>query len=462
MSNIFNGTAEDIQHKLIAGENITIDDVTNTISASASSEYNFYVVDTFDELSDSATEDDVAFVLESTQTEDDPPVPHPSGVYVYDGEEWVYLGIATAGEELNELDARIGAVEENEHTHANKTTVLDKLIAIVQTQSDLSNLEPTNGDLAIVSKTTYNNAGAVTSLGGLYLFTVETSANTWRYISDWHEHANKSTLDGFSGTSTLKFKGEEVPTIPVDDVQLLTQTTYDRLYFTADLEAVPVTITHNYILHVFSGDDYVKLSETIDSTTGLPVRHLHVYVNGSLYAYTSRAYGSTAAGWYDENDDPCDPPVVTNFTPTSLRVNDEISGEVVSYSDFTDLPALAQEALRTMSMVIHTTKNRVDHPYTPEDNVLRYVGTIEQNRKYAYRTGHDFTLTLPTITWQPNDAQFVLYLDCTSAIDVTFPTGTLFVGGVPDTKTGYYKIIGTWLPNVCKWSIGCIEAEAVE
>ena len=90
----------------------------------------------------------------------------------------------------------------------------------------------------------------------------------------------------------------------------------------------------------------------------------------------------------------------------------------------------------------------------------RFAGTIEPNRKYAFRADNDFELPLPAVPWQAEDAQFVLYLTCLFNIDVTFPAGTLFIGGVPDTTQGIHKIIGTWNRNEGCWMIGSVTAEA--
>ena len=284
--------------------------------------------------------------------------------------------------------------------------------------------------------------------------------------SEDHTHANQSVLDKWSYAGGLKYDGMAVATTPVDDVQLLEQTTYDRLYLCTEsltpvLEEIPTELTDDiFVYAIVSGSDYIQISESNNSVTGLPERMLSVRLNGSTYTYLSVHEGDASSGWQDANGDPCSAPEITNFTVDGLSLYDETAHAYVVCDDFDDLDAHARAALKLLSMIVHTSADRVDNPYFPEDTVFRFGGTIEPNRKYAFRATYDFTLSLPTVPWQAEDAQFVLYLTCLHNIDVTFPAGTLFIGGVPDTTQGIHKIIGTWNRNEGCWMIGSVTAEA--
>lgn len=281
-----------------------------------------------------------------------------------------------------------------------------------------------------------------------------------------HAHENKQVLDGFSVGNELKHNGRGFLREQIDDVQLLEQTTYDRLYFCTEhilpaIEGIPTELTdEHFVFSIESGSDHIQLSESNSPTTGLPERLLTVRVNGILYTYLDADDNNSPRGWQDANGDPCGAPEITNFTVDGLSLYDETAHAYVVCDDFDDLDAHARAALKLLSMIVHTSADRVDNPYFPEDTVFRFGGTIEPNRKYAFRATYDFTLSLPTVPWQAEDAQFVLYLTCLHNIDVTFPAGTLFIGGVPDTTQGVHKLIGTWNRNEGCWMIGSVTAEA--
>ena len=427
------------------------------------------VVDVWSDLDLDAEENEIAFALNADATEDDPPEYCPPGLYAFNGSEWVFVG------DDQDLMGRVCELENFAHGHTNKEAVLDRFFAVVDRPNTLSLTAPA-GSFALAFRSYTGENEEAMPAGFYYKFS---TSGEWRYVGDntvgakltellqkEHEHANMSRLNKLTetGSGVPRYGDLIVQTVPVDDVELLGYGSYN-LYFASDLDAVHWTLTepnHAIKLYGYAGDhsDYVLLSEVLNMSTGLPVRMLTVKLGSETYSYFSHAVGTYQAGWYDGNADACDAPALSNFGAYALEIYDSSVGDYVTYYSFSSLTGQAKEALRVLSQVLHTTEDRVDHPYTPADAVLRYNGTIEPNRKYAFRTGYDFTLTLPEMPWQAEDAQFVLYLECTSAVDVTFPAGTLFVGGVPGTGRGLHKLIGTWRPDKRCWTIGCVTAEA--
>ena len=420
------------------------------------------IVDVYADLTTDAEENELAFVLNSGTTDDDPPEYCPAGFYVFDGTGWAYIG-------EREIPERVSSLEGLAHAHANKE-IIDRFKYIVDYTESFGTIEDAEiGDIALSIKGSWGGpAYDCYPHPGVYVCTDPTASfeNRWtalypkrllyRLNELAHEHSNKATLDRFSGTDAVRVNGKEIQTVPVDDVELLEQKTYERLFFVSNLEEVPSTLTQaNATISLVDGEDFIKLTEDLNPL-GIPYRTLFVNIDGSLYIYDSND------GWADNNGDLCEEPVVTNFTVQAVRMYDEAEREFVNYSDFTNLPPNAQEALRMLSMVVHASMNRVDHPYTPQDSLLRYMGTIEPNRKYIYHSSleQNLNLVLPESPSINEDVQFVMYIDCRFDLDVTFPAGTLFVGGLPDTKAGLHKLIGTWRPDARCWSVGCVTAEA--
>ena len=288
-----------------------------------------------------------------------------------------------------------------------------------------------------------------------------------------HTHGNKDALDGFSGTGdSLSYNG--IPLIVPDDVSMLKAQTYDILHVRDDvvldgtgIQDVPVYTGETYTICTLNGygsdlaSEYIKIEEVRDEvsniTVGLPVRVLTVKTGGTVYSYFGRDWTRADSsivprGWENGNQ-----PTIAGFTPTSITVNGQ------TYSDLSSLPADAESALRSLSQCINVTAADMGAISVPEDAVERFAGRIRPNRKYYFEAvdGSEIDFDLPTPEWTEDDVQFVLYLSCGQYVDLTFPAGTYFVGSAPNSDAGNHKLIGCWLRDVGKWSVGGVDYEAV-
>ena len=259
-----------------------------------------------------------------------------------------------------------------------------------------------------------------------------------------------------------------------DDVTLLGFDTYNDLIIRNTIQGesiqnVPVFVHGSGLicsLYTYTaspvgvGYDYgLELNELRQNDTGMPLRILTVTVNGTRYSYFPENYrnsdGSTrvSAGW-NISDSPSDPPTISNFTPDRFSYNGTV------YDDLDDLTDEAKSALRSLSQCINTSALAMGSISVPEDAVERFNGTIQPNHKYSFVTADDCTITLPSASWSEQDQQFVIYLECTADTDFTFSAGTLFAN-TPNTAIGSHKLIGCYLRDKNKWSVGGIDYEAV-
>ena len=258
------------------------------------------------------------------------------------------------------------------------------------------------------------------------------------------------SLLGFGTYSDLAVRDEAVTGESIQDVPVYVQG-----------GAGPICALYTYTADPqgLDYDDGVELVEIRQRDTGMPLRVLAVTVGGVRYAYFSEDYhnasGETivSAGW-NINDQPSAAPTITDFTP------DRFSFGGAVYGDLDDLSDAAKSALRSLSQCINMSADAMGTIRVPDDAVLRFAGTIDPNRKYAFETGDDCTFTLPALSWDDKDAQFAMYLTCTVDIDLTFPQSTRFAGGTaPNSDAGRHKLIGCCARGESAWNIGGIDYE---
>ena len=356
----------------------------------------------------------------------------------------------------------------DKHTHANKTA-LDGLSApdgVLLLNGQAVGIEVVDTVPEPVKDK------IILNYGHLYYGRQRNGTTNWVAIAD-HAHYNKSVIDKIAEQGgRMLFDGKTVVTETPDDVTLLALEAYDALYLRDDftgigtLDDVPIYVLDNvgygFGLYEDESDpsncDCVSVGEVWDDDTGLPVRFIRARRSGTNYARWSR--DCTVDGnaflrgvWYTNNT-ATDAPSFAGFTPTAL----EVCGEW--YDDLSDLPDKAASALCSLSQLVNVSSSAMGTIRVPENAVQRFAGAFQKNKKYAFRASEDMTVSLPTMPWSDEDAQFVLYLTCAADIDVSFPTGTLFVGGTaPNTDTGVHKIIGSSVSGVGAWMIGGIDYE---
>ena len=310
---------------------------------------------------------------------------------------------------------------------------------------------------------------------------------------DRHSHLNKEALDKidennnvgtYSGVPTYdgvnlvtesilnnavsKIETEISALHPIDTlVNLALDTTYASLSVRSDWQNVPVySLSDSNIIVTLASDNTIGafaeselcLLYLIDYDTGMPLPVLRVCVNGALYTcypavyhYVTKDY---AAGWYDENDDACNAPTLADMTFDSLTV-----GEDSPITDFTSLSGEALSALQTLSRMVNVSTAAMGTLGMVEDSVYQLNHTPVAGRTYYFATNRDLELTLPTISWTHDDLQLAIYLKCTDDIDVTFPTGTRFIGGTPNTKIGTHKLIFLCPKDENTWAVGGLDVE---
>lgn len=272
----------------------------------------------------------------------------------------------------------------------------------------------------------------------------------------------------------------QLPNAEIDDVQLLQFRTYDNLLIRdgaipgESIQDVPVYVqggqgTICKLYNYTPGQEYdhvepydmIALKDIRDPVTGLPCFVISVMMGGVYASYFPTAcygtWGLMQPGWY-RNDQPCDPPQFNGFAPNRFVVVN--NGQRTEYDDLsTLLPADARSALHSLSQCINVSAEALGTVFTPEKKTMRFAGKIRKNHKYAFKTGDRFALTLPVLPWSEEDEQFVLYLHCTSNIDVSFPQGSLFVEGIPNTLQGQHKIVGCKHAGAAAWMISGLDYE---
>ena len=249
------------------------------------------------------------------------------------------------------------------------------------------------------------------------------------------------TMLGFDAYSDLVVRDEAVTGESIQDVPVCVQGgqgTVCSLYkYTSD----PVGLEY---------DDGIELSDIRQYDTGMPLFVVSVTVGGVRYSYFPQDFnggmaGMVYAGW-NVNNQPSDPPPIAGFTP------DRFSFGGVTYDDLDRLPDAAKSALRSLSQCINVSADAMGTIRVPDDAVLRFAGTFEPNRKYAFDTGSDCTFVLPSVPFAETDTQFVLYLTCSQNVDLTFPQGTLFTT-VPSGDAGVHKLTGRWFGGASAWGV---------
>lgn len=256
---------------------------------------------------------------------------------------------------------------------------------------------------------------------------------------------------------------------PADEATAVTPlgfTTYTDLVIRKDLQHVPVYIDGGVgeicrLTAYVDGDDddYIALAEIRQSDTGMPLRYIKTQIGGVFKAYLPAAHrtaGGTVAvpaGWTSDGQ-PTTAPSFNGFAPNRFSV----AGK--TYDDLTVLPDDAQSALISLSQCINVSAAAMGHINTPDDAVVRFAGRIEPNRKYSFQTGDDCVLTLPKAPWSQKDTQFTILLTCTADVDLSLPADTLIAGGI-NSNAGQHKLIGCWLRDAGKWSVGGVDYEAV-
>ena len=286
-----------------------------------------------------------------------------------------------------------------------------------------------------------------------------------------HTHQNKDVLDGFgSAEGALCYNGKTIPLTAPDDVTMLGFETYSDLVVRD--EAIPGESITDVPVFVQGGAgdvctlyaqapgqeydvtdpfDCIALTELRQADTGMPLLVVRVRMNGVQSVYYPRSFnagaGTIPAGWTQFNQS-SDPPTITDFTPTRLCVGGTV------YDSLSDLPDSAKSALRSLSQCINVSAAAMGTIRVPDGALLRFTGTIEPNRRYAFTTGDDCTFTLPAVSWTEREARFGMDLTCTANVRLTFPQGTLF-SGVPSGGAGVHKLTGCWFGDASAWGVVC-------
>ena len=417
---------------------------------------------------------------------------HPFGFYRF-GTQWEFLP-TTDHTHANQsvLDTVTADLVSHDHTHSNKS-VLDTVTADTVSnahthanKADLDTLRIADGFLycgdnavgrvvtvsqfsSLPSAYPSNIPAYVTGEQALY----RSVPNGWVKIYDGthdHTHANKALLDDFTAQDgVLRHDGRTVVTQETDTlVPLSLGTTYAALQIRPDWYDVPVYLLGNNepvaslvsdtVINGYAESE-IRLRYVTDYVTRMPIPTLRVNVGGAIYTNYSALYhdlrGDFAAGWYDENDDPCDAPTLTNLSFDKLIVG---IGEDIT--DLTDLSGEALCALQTLSRMVNVSTAAMGTLGLAENGVQRLTNAPVAGRTYYYETANSFSLPLPTISWMHDDLDLAIYLVCSSDIDVTFPAGTRFIGGAPNTDTGTHKLIAFCPKDENTWAVGGLDVEA--
>lgn len=250
-------------------------------------------------------------------------------------------------------------------------------------------------------------------------------------------------------------------------IPLELETTYSSLQIRNDWQNVP--------LYVLSTSDFVAslASDTLvngypeseicllylkDYAVGTPLPVLRIRIGGALYTCYPATYYSVgktyAAGWYDENDDPCEEPTLENMIFDNLTI-----GNGSPITSFTNLSGEALSALQTLSRMINVSTTAMGALGVIENSVQHLTNALVSNRSYYFSTDKDLTIVPPEITWTHDDLQLAIYLNCTDDIDVTFPPDTRFIGGAPNTAAGTHKLIGFCPKDENTWAFGGLDVE---
>ena len=249
------------------------------------------------------------------------------------------------------------------------------------------------------------------------------------------------------------------------DVVPLGFTTYSSLVVRDDVSSdsiqdVPVYYSGNgeIVRLEDNNDQYIALAEDTQED-GLPIRYLVANTYGTSDVACLKVYypvdkysgGSVVIpkGW-SANGTSTSAPDFSGFNP------DKVVYDGAYYIE--NLMPEVQAALNSLSQCINVSADAMGHINVPNDAVVRFNGTIEPNRKYFFTASDDFVLTLPSVDFSKNDAQFVMYLNCTADIDITLPNDVLVSGEINST-TGTHKLFGSFDKIQKKWFVGCVDYE---
>lgn len=207
-----------------------------------------------------------------------------------------------------------------------------------------------------------------------------------------------------------------------------------------------------------ANEDYISLSEDTQDD-GMPIRYLTVKIGSSTKVYypvDKYSSGSVVVpkGWSANGTATSAPDLTLGFAPDCVvyggarYCNENFSPEV-------------QAAVNSLSQCINVSATALGHINVPDDAVVRFNGKIEPNRKYFFTTGTDCAFTIFDVPFSKKDAQFVIYLTCTSDVDLAFPSDVLFNGTI-NSDTGTHKIFGSWDKVSRKWCVGGVDYEVAE
>lgn len=388
------------------------------------------------------------------------------GLYRYADDAWVQL---TADEHI----AAVVALQAASHTHRNKNT-LDSIHAMMvnawNTAAVCAHSHENKSILDAITSAKVADWDSAAGEGHTHANKSALDTITAAKVADWddaatnsHTHENQSVLDNFTGNGgTLAYNGFEIPLIADDDVTLLDLQTYSGLVIRDEaitgetIQDVPFYSETSFELVEFANGyrNSIAINYAKDPQTGMPIRYIKVMMDGVEYNWYPD-------GWQDVDGDPIAAPSFSGFTPSSY-----IFGSLDGYANINNLPKEYLSLLRSMSQCINVSASAMGTIRVPDDAVERFCGEIKPHHKYFWSCDSDCTFTLPTLgsksNWPEDDAQFVLYLNCTTDVDLTFPQGTRFVGGeLPNSDAGQHKLIGCWLRGTKTWAIGGVDYEVI-
>ena len=136
-----------------------------------------------------------------------------------------------------------------------------------------------------------------------------------------------------------------------------------------------------------------------------------------------------------------------NITFNYLRVGNDM------YDSLDNLPAEAQAALVTFSQMINVSENHMGSIHVAPGALQHYGGTFAPGGIYSYRAHRNWTFEFPDVSWCKEDVGFVLYATFSQYINVTFPTGTLFIGNAPSSTAGTHKWYCWYIRDIDAWAI---------
>lgn len=302
-----------------------------------------------------------------------------------------------------------------------------------------------------------------------YVFFIPSENNRMTVYSTSGSKLFKNTIDCDCGENSKGVYVKQSVWQNINDAQdvvpLELSTTYQNLVIRDDvsddsIQDVPIycykDITNGgELIRLYDvNDNYIALGEVRQLLDGMPIRYINAAFNSSIKTwmpvpeYDSDNVMRHPSGW-SENGISTTAPSFVNFAPVKVEY------EGISYYGG-DMPYEVVTALNSLSQCINVSRDAMGHINVPDDAIVRFNGRIESNRKYFFSVNLDFLLTLPIVDFSKYDEQFVMYLHCSSNVDISFPSDTLFAN-VPNSDNGYHKIIGSYSRGFGKWVIGGLD-----